>query len=209
MDSIIKLELIAALTVRYNLIRLLGFIKEHHIKTVHGSEDNFIIFSDNDKIWVGRASEYTFLCMKDSIQGIMSIDEFYQNRYALMNSIFSADVTNTINNLYDTLINLVTQYQEPYNPVTTLFMYDHSDIYKTSADGEKQFVTHLDNVPMWIPFDTTSTDQDIISCRSAVNLLYDLKCCIDPSTDHELQQRLRLIQEEYPDEYNFNLTIQD
>lgn len=209
MDSIIKLELIAALTVRCNLVGLLPFIRENHIKTVHCSEDGFVIFSDNDKIWVDSASKYTFLCMMDSIDGIMSVDEFYQNRYTVMHSIFTSEISNTINSLYDILMQLVTEYQEPYNPVSTVHIHDHSDIYITNADGEKQLVTHLDNVPKWIPFDTTSKDQDIISCRSAVKLLYDLQCCIDPAIDYEMQQQLRLIQEEYPNEYNFNLKVQD
>lgn len=209
MDSIIKLQLMAALTVRYNLLGLLTFIKEHHIKTIHGSENDFIILSDNNKIWIEGASKYTFLCMIDPINTVMSVDKFYKNRYNVMRSIFTSEISKAIINLYDTLLKIVTEYQEPYNPITTVHMHDHSPIYKTNADGEKQLVTHIDDVPKWIPFDVKSEDQDIISCRSALNLLYDLKCCIDPSVDYEIQQQLKNLQEAYPNEYNFNLTVQD
>lgn len=211
MDSFIKVELVAALAVRYNLVTLLDFIKEHHIKTIQGAEDDYLILSDNTKMWVKQASKYTFIGTDDSINGLMSVEDFYRNRYAFMHNILAKNngISDTITNLFDTFLQLVTEHQEPYNPVTTVFMQDHSEIYKTDASVKKQFIAHIDNVPGWIPFAIASENQDIISCRSAVNLLYDLKCCIDPSNDHELQQQLRLIQEAYPNEYNFNFTIQD
>lgn len=153
MDSLIKLQLVAALAVRYNLVALLGFIKDYHIKTIQGSEDGYVILSDNTKIWVKQASKYTFIGTDDSINGIMSVEDFYRNRYAFMHNILAKNdgISDTITNLFDTFLQLVTEHQEPYNPVTTVFMQDHSEIYKTDANGKKQFITHIDNVPMWIP----------------------------------------------------------
>ena len=143
--------------------------------------------------------------------GIMTVESFYQNRYKLLDEIFTKneDISKAIHDLYDILIKLVNIYQEPYNPKDTLFLYDHSSIYSLDNSGEQHFVTHVDNVPKYIPFDQVCKDKDIISVRTAVSQLYDLKCCINTSIDYELQQQLKTLQEEYPYEYNFDLKVQD
>lgn len=212
MDSFIRLQLTTATIVRHNLIRLLEFIRINHISLIQKTKDGYLVLENNKNAWTKRATDYTFIGINDVLpDGVISVEDFYQNRYEFLNKIFTTndDISKVIYDLYDTLISLVNIYQEPYNPKDTLFLYDHSSIYSIDNNGEQHFITHIDNVPKYIPFDCICKDNDIIAVRKAVSQLYDLKCCIDPSIDYEMQQQLRTLQEEYPDEYNFDLKVQD
>lgn len=210
MDSFIRLQLTTANIVRYNLITLLGFIRMYHIHSIQKTEDGYIILGNETSVWTKRATDYMFIGTNDVLpDGVMTVESFYQNRYQLFNKIFTTneDISKVIHDLYDTLIKLVNIYQEPYNPKDTLFLYDHLSVYNLDKTGEQHFVTHIENVPQYIPFDCVCKDEDIISVRTAVSQLYDLKCCVDPSIDYELQQQLKHLQEEYPYEYNFDLKV--
>ena len=212
MDSFIRLQLTTATIVRHNLIRLLEFIRINHISLIQKTEDGYLVLEKDKNAWTKRATDYTFIGINDVLpDGVISVEDFYQNRYEFLNKIFTTndDISKVIYDLYDTLISLANIYQEPYNPKDTLFLYDHSSIYSIDNNGEQHFITHIDNVPKYIPFDCICKDNDIIAVRKAVSQLYDLKCCIDPSIDYEMQQQLRTLQEEYPDEYNFDLKVQD
>lgn len=212
MDSFIRLQLTTATIVRSNLIRLLGFIRMNHISSIQKTEDGYLVLGNETSVWTKRATDYTFIGINDVLpDGVLTVEDFYQNRYEFLNKIFTVndDISKVIYDLYDTLISLANIYQEPYNPKDTLFLYDHSSIYSIDNNGEQHFITHIDNVSKYIPFDCICKDNDIIAVRKAVSQLYDLKCCIDPSIDYEMQQQLRTLQEEYPDEYNFNLKVQD
>ncbi len=210
MDSFIRLQLTTANIVRHNLITLLGFIRMYHIHSIQKTEDGYLVLGNETSVWTKRATDYMFIGTNDVLpDGIMTVEVFYQNRYELFNKIFTTneDITKVVHDLYDTLIKLVNIYQEPYNPKDTLFLYDHSSVYNLDKAGEQHFVTHIENVPQYIPFDCVCKDKDIISVRTAVSQLYDLKCCIDPSIDYQLQQQLKTLQEEYPYEYNFDLKV--
>lgn len=212
MDSFIRLQLTTATIVRQNLIRLLGFIRTNHIHSIQKTEDGYLVLGNETSVWTKRATDYMFIGINDVLpDGVMTVGWFYQNRYGLFNEIFTKneDISKVIYDLYDTLISLANIYQEPYNPKDTLFLYDHTSVYSINNNGEQHFVTHIENVPKYIPFKQVCQDKDIISVRTAVSQLYDLKCCIDPSIDYELQHQLKTLQEEYPDEYNFNLKVQD
>lgn len=212
MDSFIRLQLSTATVVRYNLITLLGFIRMHHIHSIQKTEDGYLVFGNGTSVWTKRALDYVFFGISDSIpDGVMTVGWFYQNRYQLINKIFTVnkDVSRMIHSLYDTLIKLMDVYQEPYSPKDTLFLYDHSSVYSLDKTGEQHFVTHIDNIPKYIPFDYVCEDKDIVSVRTAISQLYDLKCCIDPSIDYQLQQQLKSLQEEHPNEYNFDIKVQD
>lgn len=212
MDSFIRLQLTTATIVRNNLIRLLGFIRMNHIHSIQKTEDGYLVLGNGTSVWTKRATDYMFVGINDVLpDGVMTVGWFYQNRYGLFNEIFTKndDISKVIYDLYDALIKLANIYQEPYNPKDTLFLYDHSAIYSIDNNGEQHFITHIENVPQYIPFDCICKDNDIIAVRKAVSQLYDLKCCIDPSIDYQLQQQLKTLQEEYPDEYNFNLKVQD
>lgn len=212
MDSFIRLQLTTATIVRNNLIRLLGFIRMNHIHSIQKTEDGYLVLCNGTSVWTKRATDYMFVGINDVLpDGVMTVGWFYQNRYELFNEIFTKndDIFKVIYDLYDALIKLANIYQEPYNPKDTLFLYDHSSIYSIDNNGEQHFITHIDNVPQYIPFNCICKDNDIIAVRKAVSQLYDLKCCIDPSIDYEMQQQLRTLQEEYPDEYNFDLKVQD
>lgn len=212
MDSFIRLQLTTATIVRNNLIRLLGFIRMNHIHSIQKTEDGYLVLGNGTSVWTKRATDYMFVGINDVLpDGVMTVGWFYQNRYGLFNEIFTKndDISKVIYDLYDALIKLANIYQEPYNPKDTLFLYDHSSIYSIDNNGEQHFITHIENVPKYIPFKQVCQDKDIISVRTAVSQLYDLKCCIDPSIDYELQHQLKTLQEEYPDEYHFNLKVQD
>lgn len=212
MDSFIRLQLTTATIVRHNLIHLLEFIRINHISSIQKTEDGWLVLENDKNAWTRRATDYMFVGINDVLpDGVMTVGWFYQNRYELFNEIFTKndDISKVIYDLYDTLINLANIYQEPYNPKDTLFLYDHSSVYNLDNNGEQHFVTHIENVPQYIPFDCICKDNDIIAIRTAVSQLYDLKCCIDPSIDYQLQQQLKTLQEEYPDEYNFDLKVQD
>lgn len=212
MDSFIRLQLTTATIVRNNLIRLLGFIRMNHIHSIQKTEDGYLVLGNGTSVWTKRATDYMFVGINDVLpDGVMTVGWFYQNRYGLFNEIFTKndDISKVIYDLYDALIKLANIYQEPYNPKDTLFLYDHSAIYSIDNNGEQHFITHIENVPQYIPFDCICKDNDIIAVRKAVSQLYDLKCCIDPSIDYELKQQLKTLQEEYPDEYNFDLKVQD
>lgn len=212
MDSFIRLQLTTATIVRNNLIRLLGFIRMNHIHSIQKTEDGYLVLGNGTSVWTKRATDYMFVGINDVLpDGVMTVGWFYQNRYGLFNEIFTKndDISKVIYDLYDALIKLANIYQEPYNPKDTLFLYDHSSIYSIDKNGEQHFITHIENVPQYIPFDCICKDNDIIAVRKAVSQLYDLKCCIDPSIDYQLQQQLKTLQEEYPDEYNFDLKVQD
>lgn len=212
MDSFIRLQLTTATIVRNNLIRLLGFIRMNHIHSIQKTEDGYLVLGNETSVWTKRATDYMFVGINDVLpDGIMTVGWFYQNRYGLFNEIFTKndDISKVIYDLYDALIKLANIYQEPYNPKDTLFLYDHSAIYSIDNNGEQHFIIHIENVPQYIPFDCICKDNDIIAVRKAVSQLYDLKCCIDPSIDYQLQQQLKTLQEEYPDEYNFDLKVQD
>lgn len=210
MDSFIRLQLTTANIVRQNLRHLLGFIRMYHIHSIQKTEDGYLVLGNETSVWTKRATDYMFIGTNDVLpDGIMTVEAFYQNRYGLFNKIFTTneDISKVIYDLYDTLIKLVNIYQEPYSPKDTLFLYDHSSVYNLDKAGEQHFVTHIENVPQYIPFDCVCKDKDIISVRTAVSQLYDLKCCIDPSIDYELQQQLKTLQEEYPYEYNFDIKV--
>lgn len=212
MDSFIRLQLTTATIVRHNLIHLLEFIRINHISSIQKTEDGYLVLGNETSVWTKRATDYTFIGINDVLpDGVLTVEDFYQNRYEFLNKIFTVneDISQAIYTLYDALIKLANIYQEPYNPKDTLFLYDHSSIYSIDNNGEQHFITHIDNVPKYIPFDCICKDNDIIAVRKAVSQLYDLKCCIDPSIDYEMQQQLRTLQEEYPDEYNFDLKVQD
>lgn len=212
MDSFIRLQLTTATIVRNNLIRLLGFIRMNHIHSIQKTEDGYLVLGNGTSVWTKRATDYMFVGINDVLpDGVMTVGWFYQNRYGLFNEIFTKndDISKVIYDLYDALIKLANIYQEPYNPKDTLFLYDHSSIYGIDNNGEQHFITHIENVPQYIPFDCICKDNDIIAVRKAVSQLYDLKCCIDPSIDYQLQQQLKTLQEEYLDEYNFDLKVQD
>lgn len=212
MDSFIRLQLTTATIVRNNLIRLLGFIRMNHIHSIQKTEDGYLVLGNGTSVWTKRATDYMFVGINDVLpDGVMTVGWFYQNRYGLFNEIFTKndDISKVIYDLYDALIKLANIYQEPYNSKDTLFLYDHSSIYSIDNNGEQHFITHIENVPQYIPFDCICKDNDIIAVRKAVSQLYDLKCCIDPSIDYQLQQQLKTLQEEYPDEYNFDLKVQD
>ena len=212
MDSFIRLQLTTATIVRNNLIRLLGFIRMNHIHSIQKTEDGYLVLGNGTSVWTKRATDYMFVGINDVLpDGVMTVGWFYQSRYGLFNEIFTKndDISKVIYDLYDALIKLANIYQEPYNPKDTLFLYDHSSIYSIDNNGEQHFITHIENVPQYIPFDCICKDNDIIAVRKAVSQLYDLKCCIDPSIDYQLQQQLKTLQEEYPDEYNFDLKVQD
>lgn len=212
MDSFIRLQLTTATIVRHNLIHLLEFIRINHISSIQKTEDGYLVLENDKNAWTKRATDYTFIGINDVLpDGVISVEDFYQNRYEFLNKIFTVndDISKVIYDLYDTLIKLVHIYQEPYNPKDTLFLYDHTSVYNLDSSGEQHFVTHIENVPQYIPFDCICKDNDIIAVRKAVSQLYDLKCCIDPSIDYELKQQLKTLQEEYPDEYNFDLKVQD
>ena len=212
MDSFIRLQLTTATIVRNNLIHLLEFIRINHISSIHKTEDGWLVLENDKNAWTRRATDYTFIGINDVLpDGIISVENFYQNRYEFLDKIFTVneDISKVIYDLYDTLISLANIYQEPYNPKDTLFLYDHTSVYNLDSTGEQHFVTHIENVPKYIPFKQLCQDKDIISVRTAVSQLYDLKCCIDPSIDYELNHQLKTLQEEYPDEYNFNLKVQD
>jgi hypothetical protein len=210
MDSFIRLQLTTATIVRHNLVNLLEFIRTNHIRSIQKTEDGYLILENDKKAWTKRATDFTFIGINDVLpDGVLSVEDFYQNRYEFLDKIFTTndDISKVIYDLYDTLIKLVEIYQEPYNPKDTLFLYDHSSVYSLDNSGEQHFITHIENVPKYIPFDCICKDNDIIAIRTAVSQLYDLKCCIDPSIDYQLQQQLKTLQEEYPDEYNFNLKV--
>lgn len=212
MDSFIRLQLTTATIVRHNLIRLLEFIRINHISLIQKTEDGYLVLENDKNAWTKRATDYTFIGINDVLpDGVISVEDFYQNRYEFLNKIFTTnnDISKVIYDLYDTLISLANIYQEPYNPKDTLFLYDHSSIYSIDNNGEQHFITHIDNVPKYIPFDCICKDNDIIAVRKAVSQLYDLKCCIDPSIDYEMHHQLKTLQEEYPYEYDFNLKVQD
>nr|DAV33529.1 MAG TPA: hypothetical protein [Caudoviricetes sp.] len=212
MDSFIRLQLTTATIVRHNLVNLLEFIRTNHIRSIQKTEDGYLILKNDKNAWTKRATDFTFIGINDVLpDGVLSVEDFYQNRYEFLDKIFTTndDISKVIYYLYDTLINLANIYQEPYNPKDTLFLYDHSSVYSLCGNGEQHFITHIENVPQYIPFDCICKDNDIIAIRTAVSQLYDLKCCIDPSIDYQLQQQLKTLQEEYPDEYNFNLKVQD
>ncbi len=212
MDSFIRLQLTTATIVRHNLIHLLEFIRINHISSIQKTEDGWLVLENDKNAWTRRATDYMFVGINDVLpDGVMTVGWFYQNRYGLFNEIFTKndDISKVIYDLYDALIKLANIYQEPYNPKDTLFLYDHSSIYGIDNNGEQHFITHIENVPQYIPFDCICKDNDIIAVRKAVSQLYDLKCCIDPSIDYQLQQQLKTLQEEYPDEYNFDLKVQD
>lgn len=212
MDSFIRLQLTTATIVRHNLVNLLEFIRTNHIRFIQKTEDGYLVLSNKTSVWTKRATDFTFIGINDVLpDGVLSVEDFYQNRYEFLDKIFTTndDISKVIYDLYDTLIKLVEIYQEPYNPKDTLFLYDHSSVYSLGGNGEQHFITHIENVPRYIPFDCICKDNDIIAIRTAVSQLYDLKCCIDPSIDYQLQQQLKTLQEEYPDEYNFNLKVQD
>ena len=212
MDSFIRLQLTTATIVRHNLIHLLGFIRMNHIHSIQKTEDGYLVLGNGTSVWTKRANDYMFVGINDVLpDGAMTVGWFYQNRYELFNKIFTKneDISKVIHDLYDTLISLANIYQEPYNPKDTLFLYDHTSVYSIDNNGEQHFITHIDNVPKYIPFDCICKDNDIIAVKKAVSQLYDLKCCIDPSIDYELKQQLKTLQEEYPDEYNFDLKVQD
>lgn len=212
MDSFIRLQLTTATIVRHNLVNLLEFIRTNHIRSIQKTEDGYLILGNDKNAWTKRATDFTFIGINDVLpDGVLSVEDFYQNRYEFLDKIFTTneDISKVIYDLYDTLIKLVEIYQEPYNPKDTLFLYDHSSVYSLGDNGEQHFITHIENVPQYIPFDCICKDNDIIAIRTAVSQLYDLKCCIDPSIDYQLQQQLKTLQEEYPDEYNFNLKVQD
>lgn len=210
MDSFIRLQLTTATIVRHNLVNLLEFIRTNHIRSIQKTEDGYLVLKNDKNAWIKRATDFTFIGINDVLpDGVLSVEDFYQNRYEFLDKIFSTndDISKVIYDLYDTLIKLVEIYQEPYNPKDTLFLYDHSSVYSLGNNGEQHFITHIENVPQYIPFDCICKDNDIIAIRTAVSQLYDLKCCIDPSIDYQLQQQLKTLQEEYPDEYNFNLKV--
>lgn len=210
MDSFIRLQLTTATIVRHNLVSLLDFIRTNHIRFIQKTEDGYLILENDTKAWTKRATDYTFIGINDVLpDGVLSVEYFYQNRYEFLDKIFSIndDISKVIYDLYDTLIKLVEIYQEPYNPKDTLFLYDHTSVYSLGNNGEQHFITHIENVPQYIPFDCICKDNDIISIRTAVSQLYDLKCCIDPSIDYQLQQQIKLLQEVYQDEYDFNLKV--
>lgn len=212
MNSFIRLQLTTATIVRHNLVNLLEFIRTNHIRSIQKTEDGYLILGNDKKAWTKRATDFTFIGINDVLpDGVISVEDFYQNRYEFLDKIFSTndDISKVIYDLYDTLIKLVEIYQEPYNPKDTLFLYDHTSVYSLGNNGEQHFITHIENVPRYIPFDCICKDNDIISVRTAVSQLYDLKCCIDPSIDYQLQQQIKLLQEVYPDEYDFNLKVQD
>lgn len=212
MDSFIRLQLTTAIIVRHNLIHLLEFIRINHISSIQKTEDGWLVLENDKNAWTRRATDYTFIGINDVLpDGVISVEDFYQNRYEFLDKIFTVneDISQAIYTLYDALIKLANIYQEPYNPKDTLFLYDHTSIYSLDNSREQHFVTHIENVPKYIPFKQVCQDKDIISVRTAVSQLYDLKCCIDPSIDYELQHQLKTLQEEYPDEYNFNLKVQD
>ena len=210
MDSFIRLQLTTATIVRHNLVNLLEFIRTNHIRSIQKTEDGYLVLGNETSVWTKRATDFTFIGINDVLpDGVLSVEDFYQNRYEFLDKIFTTndDISKVIYDLYDTLIKLVEIYQEPYNPKDTLFLYDHSSVYSLDNSGEQHFITHIENVPKYIPFDCICKDNDIIAIRTAVSQLYDLKCCIDPSIDYQLQQQLKTLQEEYPDEYNFNLKV--
>lgn len=210
MDSFIRLQLTTATIVRHNLVNLLEFIRTNHIRSIQKTEDGYLVLENDKKAWTKRATDFTFIGINDVLpDGVLSVEDFYQNRYEFLDKIFSTndDISKVIYDLYDTLIKLVEIYQEPYNPKDTLFLYDHTSVYTLGNNGEQHFITHIENVPQYIPFDCICKDNDIISVRTAVSQLYDLKCCIDPSIDYEMQQQIKLLQEVYPDEYDFNLKV--
>lgn len=210
MDSFIRLQLTTATIVRHNLVNLLEFIRTNHIRSIQKTEDGYLILENDKKAWTKRATDFTFIGINDVLpDGVLSVEDFYQNRYEFLDKIFTTndDISKVIHDLYDTLIKLLEIYQEPYNPKDTLFLYDHSSVYSLGGNGEQHFITHIENVPQYIPFDCICKDNDIIAIRTAVSQLYDLKCCIDPSIDYQLQQQLKTLQEEYQDEYNFNLKV--
>lgn len=210
MDSFIRLQLTTATIVRHNLVNLLEFIRTNHIRSIQKTEDGYLILENDKKAWTKRATDFTFIGINDVLpDGVISVEDFYQNRYEFLDKIFTTneDISKVIYDLYDTLIKLVEIYQEPYNPKDTLFLYDHTSVYSLGNNGEQHFITHIENVPQYIPFDCICKDNDIISVRTAVSQLYDLKCCIDPSIDYQLQQQIKLLQEAYPDEYDFNLKV--
>jgi hypothetical protein len=212
MDSFIRLQLTTATIVRHNLVNLLEFIRTNHIRSIQKTEDGYLILENDKKAWTKRATDFTFIGINDVLpDGVLSVEDFYQNRYEFLDKIFTTndDISKVIHDLYDTLIKLLEIYQEPYNPKDTLFLYDHSSIYRLDNSGEQHFITHIENVPQYIPFDCICKDNDIISVRTAVSQLYDLKCCIDPSIDYQMQQQLKNLQEAYPNEYDFNLKVQD
>lgn len=212
MDSFIRLQLTTATIVRHNLVNLLEFIRTNHIHSIQKTEDGYLVLGNETSVWTKRATDFTFIGINDVLpDGVLSVEDFYQNRYEFLDKIFTTndDISKVICDLYDTLIKLVEIYQEPYNPKDTLFLYDHTSVYSLGGNGEQHFITHIENVPQYIPFDCIYKDNDIIAIRTAVSQLYDLKCCIDPSIDYELQHQLKTLQEEYPDEYNFNLKVQD
>lgn len=212
MDSFIRLQLTTATIVRHNLVNLLGFIRTNHIHSIQKTEDGYLVLGNETSVWTKRATNYMFVGINDVLpDGVMTVGWFYQNRYGLFNEIFTKndDISKVIHDLYDTLINLANIYQEPYNPKDTLFLYDHTSIYSIDNNGEQHFITHIENVPQYIPFDCICKDNDIIAVRKAVSQLYDLKCCIDPSIDYELNHQLKTLQEEYPYEYDFDLKVQD
>lgn len=210
MDSFIRLQLTTATIVRHNLVNLLGFIRTNHIHSIQKTEDGYLVLGNEISVWTKRATDYMFVGINDVLpDGVMTVGWFYQNRYGLFNEIFTKneDISKVIYDLYDTLISLANIYQEPYNPKDTLFLYDHTSVYSIDNNGEQHFVTHIENVPKYIPFDCICKDNDIIAVRKAVSQLYDLKCCIDPSIDYQLHQQLKTLQEEYPYEYNFDLKV--
>lgn len=212
MDSFIRLQLTTATIVRHNLVNLLEFIRTNHIRSIQKTEDGYLILENDKKAWTKRAADFTFIGINDVLpDGVLSVEDFYQNRYEFLDKIFTTndDISKVIYDLYDTLIQLVNIYQEPYSPKDTLFLYDHSSIYRLDNSGEQHFITHIENVPQYIPFDCICKDNYIISVRTAVSQLYDLKCCIDPSIDYQMQQQLKNLQEAYPNEYDFNLKVQD
>lgn len=212
MDSFIRLQLSTAIIVRRNLIHLLGFIQANHIHSVQKTEDGHLVLGNGTSVWTKRASDYMFIGLNDSIpDGVLTVGWFYQNRYELLDKIFTTnkDISREIYSLYYRLIKLMDIYQEPYSPNDTLFLYNHSSVHHIDKNGENHFVTHINNIPKYIPFDYLYEDKDIISVRAAISQLHDLKCCIDPSIDYELQHSLKLLQEEYPNEYHFDLKVQD
>lgn len=210
MDSFIRLQLTTATIVRHNLVNLLGFIRMNHIHSIQKTEDGYLVLGNETSVWTKRATDYMFVGINDVLpDGVMTVGWFYQNRYGLFNEIFTKneDISKVIYDLYDTLISLANIYQEPYNPKDTLFLYDHTSVYSIDNNGEQHFITHIENVPQYIPFDCICKDNDIIAVRKAVSQLYDLKCCIDPSIDYELNHQLKTLQEEYPYEYDFDLKV--
>lgn len=209
MDVLIEMHLRKFIQVRAEILRLLDKIKEYGFYQVAPAEKNLLVFWDkNNRLYCEDQYPYKFAFVTDDcISDLTDIKTFVDSMRSNMIKwgLNNPTIVDDINKTYDLLMGIMSNVENSYSPTDVYYLQNRNSVWRKGITSDSHFVTHIDEIPEYLPITVYGYDNEFVDLRTAVNQMYLLKCCFDPSIDYQLNDKYK--QEDLLNEHNSDTTV--